>query len=85
MFSHSSRCVRLAHCFNAGIFKRALRQVRFYAAPVLLNHNKVRALHGRIIRPDEFRCYDISAIPRYTRIIRHLVDIGVLAEKEVIQ
>jgi len=27
----------------------------------------------------------VSAIPRYTRMIRHLVDIGVLAEKEVIQ
>jgi hypothetical protein len=26
-----------------------------------------------------------SPMPRYTRIIRHLVDIGVLAEKEVIQ
>ena len=30
-------------------------------------------------------CSDISLIPRYTRITRHLVDIGVPAEKEVIQ
>ena len=30
-------------------------------------------------------CSDISAVWRYTRGTRHLVDIGVPAEKEVIQ
>ena len=35
--------------------------------------------------PSIMHRHDISPIPRYTRIIRHLVDIGVLAEKEVIQ
>jgi hypothetical protein len=30
-------------------------------------------------------CSGIFEIPRYTRLIRHPVDIGVFAEKEVIQ
>ncbi len=52
-FPHSSRRVSLNHCLNGGSIKLALGQVRLRAATVLLDDNKLRVIHGNIVRPDE--------------------------------
>jgi hypothetical protein len=53
VFTHPSRRVSPDHCLNAGVFERALGQVRFRAATVRLHDNKLTVLHSCIICPDE--------------------------------
>ena len=53
VFTHTSRRVCLDHCLDAGIFKRALGQVRLTAGTVRLRDDKLSVLHSRIICPDE--------------------------------
>jgi len=49
VFTHSSRRVSPDHCLNAGIFERALGQVRLGAATIRLDDNKLTVLHSSII------------------------------------
>ncbi len=53
VFTHSSRRVSLDHGLDAGIFERALGQVRLSAATVRLDDHKLRVLHSSIICADE--------------------------------
>lgn len=52
MFTHSSRRVSLYHCLNAGIFERALGQLRLSAAAARFHDNKFAMLNGGIICRD---------------------------------
>ena len=53
VFAHAARGVRRKHCWNAGIFERALGQISLGAATVGLDDDKLTVLHGPIISPDE--------------------------------
>jgi len=49
VLTHSSRCVSLNQCLDAGIFQLTFCQVRLRAAAVGLNDNELAVIHNAII------------------------------------